>query len=66
MRHERLNRGLQAQRKRLQVAAVALSVYLVVLLITVGGSEFMSIVKSSFEKPVCCIDRTRNPFEPLH
>jgi hypothetical protein len=65
MRRQRGDRVLVAQRRHLQFASLLLSFCLTILVVTVGGSEFFSIARSSFKNPVCCIDRTRNPFQPL-
>ena len=60
----RVDSSLMAWRKRLQLASLLLALCLVALVNIVGGSEFLSIAKSSLQKLVCCIDRTRNPFQP--
>jgi hypothetical protein len=65
MKPRRADSVLMVQRRRLQFAPLFLSFCLAAIVVAVGGTEFLSITKSAFENPVCCIDRTRNPFQPL-
>jgi hypothetical protein len=50
---------------RLQLSAILFTACFAALIDRVGGQEFSDLARVSFERPVCCIDRTRNPLAPL-
>lgn len=62
----RIDLTLETYRKRLHFSAILLAACLAVLVCAVGGQEFFDLAKASFEKPVCCIHHTRNPFDSRH